>query len=65
MPGAGLSAAWGYGLFAVATLLLVGSAALLAVLALTRAGDATALGRGSLVLFVAGAAAYVLAVVAL
>lgn len=65
MSGEWLSAAWGYGLFAVAAVSLLASVALLAIVTFSRAGDAAALGRASLGLFIAGAAAYVLAVVAL
>lgn len=65
MSQGGLSAAWGYGLFAASALLLAAGAALFAILVLSRAGDAGTLRRGFTALLAGGAAAYVLAVVAL
>jgi hypothetical protein len=58
-------AALGYGLFAAAAALVLAAVAILARLALTRAGDASRLGASSRTLFVAACAAYILAVAAL
>jgi hypothetical protein len=60
-----ISAAPGYSLFAVATLLLLAGTGVFAALALTRRGDAAALQRAFKLLLFAGAAAYVLSVCAL
>lgn len=65
MSAGGLSAAWGYGLFAASALMLAAGCALFAVLVFSRAGDAGMLRRCFTPLFAGGAAAYVLAVVAL
>lgn len=65
MTQGGLSAAWGYGLFAASALMLAAGAALFAVLVFSRTGDAGRLRKSFTALFAGGAAAYVLAVVAL
>jgi nitrate reductase gamma subunit len=60
-----LSAAWGYGLFAAAAILLGAGSMLFAIFAFSAAGDTGALQRGFATLFAAGAVAYVLALFAL
>lgn len=61
----GLSAAWGYGLFLVASVLLLAGAVLFGVFTLSRAGDTEALKGAFTWLFVMGAWAYLFAVCAL
>lgn len=61
----GLTAAWGYALFAAAAMLLTAGTLAFAVVAFSRAGDTRTFQRGSSVLLSAGAWAYVLAVCAL
>ncbi len=60
-----LSAAWGYALFAASALLLAAGMAVFGVFALSHFGDTQTLRRWSLLLFAAGAGAYVLSVSAL
>lgn len=60
-----VSAAWGYGLFAAATVLIAAGILLFGIFALTAAGGGGLLRRGFGTLLVAGAISYVLAVFAL
>jgi len=63
--GGALSATWGYALFVLSALSLLAGAALLAVFALTRAGETMALQRSLAQLLALGACLYVLSVGAL